>query len=108
MTFCNPFDEALARSGLAAVFLLDREGLLRFDATWTRDAWGREPGPHAAGEGWLLFRDHQTGFVTLALVTSPTLVPSWPRADVRRFGTQAEAEAARAAFGVPPVTREPW
>lgn len=108
MEHCNPFDAQLAADGPAAVFLFDRHDVLRFDATWTRDAWGRSPGPHAPGAVWLLLRDHLTGFVQLVFVTSPTLVTSWPRADVRVFATHAEAAAARAAFGAPPVCKEPW
>jgi hypothetical protein len=108
MDFCNPFDHDLFEHGPPAVFLLDRHGFVRFDPEWTRDAWGREPGPHARGERWLLLRDHGTGFVQLVAVTSPTLIPGWPRADVRAFATRAEAEAARAAFGRPPIDREPW
>lgn len=107
-TFCNPFDEALAADGPPAVFLFDREGLLRFDETWTRDAYNRSPGPHARGEAWLLLRDRATGFVTLAMVTSATLIPHWPRADVRAYATRAAAEEARAAFGQPPLAEAPW
>lgn len=106
--FCNPFDEALAADGPAAIFLFDRQGFLRFDPTWTRDAWGREEGPHAHDPVWLLLRDHGTGFVTMAWVTSRTLVPSWPRADVRAYDTREAAEAARAAFGTPPLCAEAW
>lgn len=108
MTFCNPFDEALAYAGPAAVFLPDREGLMRFEPTWTRDAYNRLPGPHEHGHTWVLVRDHRTGFVTLLLATSPTLVPEWPQADVRHFATREEATAARAALGTPPVVREGW
>lgn len=106
--FCSPFDDALAHTGPAAVFLPDREGALRFDADWTRDAWERAPGPHAHGWTWRLLRDHATGFVTLALVTSPTLLSVHPRADVRTYADQASAMAARSAFGRPPVAREAW
>lgn len=107
-TFCNPFDELLAQAGPPAVFLLDREGMLRFDETWTRDAWGRAPGPHGFGRSWRLLRDHDTGYVTLVLVTSPTLLREHPRAEVRSFEGRAEAEAARARFGRPPLASEPW
>ncbi len=100
--FCSPFDESLARSGPAGVFLFDPEGELRFHLTWTRDAWGRSPGPHAHGWVWLLLRDRDTGFVQLALVTSPTLIESHPRAEVAVFEDLEAARAARAAFGVPP------
>lgn len=106
--FCSPFDEALATAGPAAVFLPDQEGLLRFDARWTRDAWGRQPGPHEHGHTWLLLRDNGTGFVTLVLATSPTLIPEHPRQQVRSFATREQAEQARQGFGWPPVAREPW
>lgn len=108
MEFCSPFDEALARNGPASVFLLDREGALRFDATWTRDGWGRAPGPHPRGDRWLLARDRGSGFVQLLLVTSPTLLVDHPRLDLRAFETRAEAEAARRIFGQPPIAREAW
>ena len=108
MPSCNPFDDELAKHGPPAVFLFDREGLLRFDPTWTRDAYGRAPGPHAAGSVWLLLRDRLTGFVTQVFVTSETLIEDWPRADVKRFATREEADAARAGFGTPPVCEEPW
>jgi hypothetical protein len=98
-TFCSPWDEALARRGPPSVFLPDREGLLRFDADWTRDCWGRAPGPHADGWSWLLVRDRDTGFVNLLLATSPTLIAEHPRADVRAHDT---AEGAYAAW------RAPW
>ena len=100
--FCSPFDENLAASGPAGVFLLDASGELRFHLTWTRDAWGRAPGPHEPGWRWLLLRDRDTGFVQLALVTSPTLIASHPRADVRSFETRDQAEQHRARFGEPP------
>lgn len=106
--FCGPFDEQLAHHGPAAVFLLDREGLLRFDETWTRDAWGRSPGPHAPGWRWVLLRDHDTGYVTLVLASAPTLLAEHPRADVRAFATLADAARAREACGSPPVDRQPW
>lgn len=108
VTFCNPFDETLAALGPPALFLPDREGLLRFDESWTRDAWGRCPGPHALDPRWALVRDHATGFVTLLLTTSPTLVEGWPRADVRLFATREEAEAARKALGPLPMATQPW
>lgn len=106
--FCSPFDEALAQAGPAAVFLPDPEGSLRFHASWTRDAWGRAPGPHVVGWSWQLFRDKGNGFVQLALVTSPTLIQEHPRLDVRAYATREEAVAAREVFGSPPLANEPW
>ena len=106
--FCSPFDEALAAAGPAAVFLPDPEGALRFHPSWTRDAWGRAGGPHRHGWCWMLFRDRGTGYVQLALVTSPTLVAEHPRMDVRSFEDRDAAETARERFGNPPLASDPW
>ena len=108
VAWCSPFDAALAASDVAAVFLLDREGLWRFDETWTRDAFARESGPHRRGAAWRLLRDRATGWVTLVHTTSPDLLSVHPRADVRTYGSVDEALAARAAFGNPPIAKEPW
>lgn len=106
--FCSPFDHALAHGGPPAVFLFDREGLLRFDPQWTRDAWGRSPGPHAPGWVWVLTRDRDTGFVWMVLVTSPQLLVDHPRLELRAFSERAEAEAALAELGSPALASEPW
>lgn len=108
MEFCSPFDEALAHQGPPGVFLRDHKDTWRFVADWTRDAWGRAPGPHEHGWRFLLMRDHATRFVTLALVTSPTLIEEHPRADVRAYATLEEAEAARAELGAVPVAEGDW
>ncbi len=108
MEFCSPFDEAMAHTGPASVFLLDRTGALRCDPTWTRDAWGRAPGPHEPGWRWVLLRDHGTGFVQLILVTSPTLIASHPRADVRPFASFEEASRVRQAYGHPAIAVAGW
>lgn len=106
--FCSPFDEALAQQGPAAIFQLDREGLLRFETTWTRDCWGRAPGPHAHGWTWLLARDRDSGFVQLILATSPTLLEQHPRQDLRVLPSREAAVEALAALGAPPIRPEPW
>ena len=108
VAWCSPFDAALAASDVAAVFLLDREGLWRFDETWTRDAFARESGPHRRGAAWRLLRDRATGWVTLVHTNSPDLLSVHPRADVRTYGSVDEALAARAAVGNPPIAKEPW
>ncbi len=112
MRFCNPFDEALAHAGPPAVFLPDPDGYWRFDASWTRDAWQRldpeAPRPAPGAWRYVLLRDRATGFVQLALATGPALLGAHPRADVRPFETLEAAEAARGAFGRPPVAREAW
>ena len=105
--FCSPFDATLAESGTAAVFLLDPEGMLRFDAEWTRDAWGRSPGPHEHVWRWVLVRDRDTSFVQLVLCTSPTLLAAHPRGQVRLYETYGDAVAARSEFGRPPLSA-PW
>lgn len=106
--YCNEFDASLAAHGPAAVFLLDRDGLLRFDETWTRDCWGRNPGPHAGPATWLLLRDRGSGFVSLAWVGSSDLLDHHPRLETRAYDTRETAEAAREAFGVPPICHEAW
>jgi hypothetical protein len=108
MEFCSPFDKALAHTGPAAVFLIDRGGELRSDATWTRDAWGRAPGPHEPGWRWLLLRDHGSGFVQLILVTSPTLIVTHPRADVRAFESFEAASEVRQTYGHPAIAKAGW
>jgi hypothetical protein len=110
VSFCSPFDERLAHEGPPAVFLLDPEGQLRFDAEWTRDLWGRaadRPGPGPAGLShevcWVLARDRDSGWVQIVLVTSPDLLAAHPRLDVRRVPSFAEASAARASLGPVPL-----
>jgi uncharacterized protein YbjT (DUF2867 family) len=106
--FCGPFDADLAASGPPAVFLPDRDGALRFDADWTRDTWnhaelaGDDPSTRGAWR-WVLLRDHATGYVTLLLATGPHLVRTHPRGTPQAWATRELAEAARAAFGNPPI-----
>jgi len=106
--FCSPFDETLAREGPAAIFLLDREGRLRFDAEWTRDAWGRHPGPHDRHHVWALVRDRATGFVQRVLITGRALLDDHPRLDARTYPDADAALAALGGLGSPPVVSEPW
>lgn len=108
MEFATPFDDALARTGPAAVFLPDREGKLRFSTEWTLEAWERAVGALDHGLVWVLARDHDTGYVNLALCTSPALLHAHPKADIRRFDTVDAAVAAREAIGRPYVAREAW
>ena len=106
--FCSGFDEALAHGGPAAVFLFDVEHALRFDEKWTRDVWGRAAGPHEHGWRWVAVRDRQTGFVHVVLVTSPTLLPEHPRADLKAFETWEGARRFRDEHGHPPICVKPW
>lgn len=100
--FCTPFDERLAREGPPAVFLTDHEGNLRFDSEWTRDAYSRVV-PGANAWTWVLARDRGTGHVQLVLATSPELLASHPRLDVRQFADRAEAVAVLERLGRPPI-----
>ncbi|MBX2797842.1 MAG: hypothetical protein KTR31_09245 [Myxococcales bacterium] len=107
--FCSPFDRALAHDGPPAVFLVDREGRLRMDPEWTRDAWGRHPmaeGPLVPT--WCLARDRDSGFVMLVFTTSATLLHEHPRLDVRTFADAASAHAALDLLGIPAIRRDPW
>jgi hypothetical protein len=106
--FCSSFDEALAHTGPAAIFLPDPDGLWRVAPNWSRDAWNRNPGEHKHGLTYILARDLDSGFVQLVLCTSPTLIDAHPRLQIRVFPTEAAARAAREAIGRPPVAPEAW
>lgn len=110
--FCSAFDERLAATGPPAIFLRDPEGLLRFDAEWTRDAWGRVgdavESDAAPVRCWALARDRDSGYVLLVLATSPALLGVHPRLSFRTFDGPAAALAALAALGRPPLAEAPW
>jgi hypothetical protein len=105
--FCSPFDSLLAREGPPAVFLRDPEGLLRFDAEWTRDAYSRAPSP-ARGARWGLARDRDSGYVQAVFTTSPELLATHPRLEFRAYPTREEALGALAELGRPPIAKQPW
>ena len=111
--FCTPFDQVLAEEGTPAVFLHDPEGLLRFDAEWTRDAWQRvDPadrtvGPTERGWRWVLATDRASGFTSVVLCTSPQLLRHHPRMDCAHLEDRGEAFRALHALGVPPLARRP-
>ena len=108
LEFCSEFDRGLAVDGPAGVFLRDHKGRWRFVSDWTRDLWERAEGTHNIEWTWTLLRDRDSGFVTLALVTSPSLIQSHPRQDLRHFSTQIAAQRALDAFGQPPICVTPW
>ena len=105
--FCSPFDARLAAEGPPAIFLRDPEGMLRFDAEWTRDGWGRRPIAERRW-CWVLARDLGSGHVQLLLATSPDLVGEHPRLQFRTFGAREAAEEALRSIGRPPVDPERW
>ncbi len=67
-----------------------------------------EPVAPGWSPAWALVRDRGTGFVSLVYVTAAALLEDHPRADVRPFDSRDAAEAARAAFGTPPLAPLPW
>lgn len=106
--FGSDFDRRLAQVGPAAHFTQDADGELRLADDRTREAHERVAEPHPSQWCHCLYRDRATGFVQYLLVTSPALCADHPRADIARYPSQAEALAALAACGVPPVVRGPW
>ena len=122
--FADPFDQAVAHHGPPAVFTVDHKNQLRLNGDRSRETWTRileeSTPPRPPGEAdpvrpdsdvvWChcLFRDHGTGWVQYILVTSPALCSEHPRADVRRYDNQAQALAALAALGRPPIAEDSW
>lgn len=97
--FSSPFDAALADSATAAVFLIDAQGKLRFEPMWTRDAWGRMPGPYAAGRTWWMAVDQASGFAFVVMTNVRDLFPTegepaHPRLVFERFASREDAAAA--------------
>ncbi len=90
------------------MFLRNREGAWKLEPGWTRDAWSRDPGPHAFGWTWCLCRDRATGYVVIVLATSPTLLAHHPRMDVRAFPNQSTAFEAHASLGAVPIDPSAW
>ncbi len=101
MIFCSPFDRALAENGPPAVFQLNRDGEWRFEPEWTRDVWERSPGPHRKGTVFVVLRDSDTAFLSLLMVTSPDLLTSHPRGEVRTYADFESARSARETIGPP-------
>ena len=74
MEFCSPFDEELARSGPAAIYVRNTSGQWRLGPDLTRDGRGRHPDPPALDPAFALFRDRGTGLVTWFYVTARALL----------------------------------
>lgn len=106
--FCSAFDESLAATGPAAIFLPDEEGLWRFDPSWTRDAWGRAAGPHPHGIVYAALRDRRNGFAFVAMVSSKSLLTAHPRLDVRLFDSLDDARGFVSSFGDPALAKAAW
>jgi hypothetical protein len=108
LDFCSRYDEALASTEPAAVFLRNKRGEWRFDAEWSRDSWLRAEGPHTHRVGYRLWRDNNTGYVVLLMVTSETLLLAHPKGQVRSYPSLEAAQQARAEWGTPPIAESPW
>lgn len=94
-------------SGAPALFTVDPDGQLIFDASRTREAWGRIEGDLEREACHFLLRDRATGWVQYVLATSPILVADHPRADQARFPDQRTALAALKTLGRPPILDAP-
>lgn len=103
MTFCSPFDEELAASGPAAVFVRNTDGHWRLAPDLTRDSRNRVVAPPARDPSHVLFRDIETGFISWFYVTARALLEDHPRGEPRFYPDAEAAGAALAAVGKPPV-----
>ena len=91
MEFIDPFDYALAKDGLPAVFTLNHEGVLQFDLVRSRDFRRQNPPPYR--KGWLhcVLVDHATSWPQYALITSPNLATRHERASIHQFDAYEDA-----------------
>ena len=103
LAFCTDFDRALADGGVPGLFTLSPDGELRLAPDRTREAWDRLEGPPRRAEAHALLRDRATSFVQYVLSTSPDLLIGHPRAEVAFYPCQADALAALAGLGRPPL-----
>ena len=99
----SPFDKFMAEEGPAAIFTLDHDGNLNMDVVRSRDFWQINQPPFPRGDCHCLLRDRQTGWPQYALITSPQLCVTHPRADIEIFADQdsallAVAEAKQELF----------
>lgn len=110
--FASAWDEALAASGPATIFMPDPKGLLRADAERTREVGIEQGALPNLGPHHYLATDRATGVVMYLYVTHPALAERQLRADAVRVADAEQAFAAvsgqwarrpgRAAAGPPP------
>jgi len=85
------------------------EGEWRVDADLSRAAWerlGEESLDLGGGGLWnALVRDKATGFVSWWLVNHRGMLEDHPRLDATLYESAAEASAALAKLGTPPLDR---
>ena len=91
MEFIDPFDCALAKDGLPAVFTLNHEGVLQFDLVRSRDFRRQNPGPYHKAWVHCVLIDHATLWPQYILITSPELALRHERANIQRFGSYEDA-----------------
>ena len=91
MIFADPFDEALAKSGPAALFTLSHQGELRVDVMKSRELWRQNQGPFLVEACHCVLIDHETNWPQYALITSPQLCIRHERASIERYPAYEEA-----------------
>lgn len=106
MSFCSPFDEAMARQGPAAVFVRTHEGDWMLSDALSRDLATRN-GTVSRDVAHVLFRDDATGLVSWWFVTGRDLLADHPRGQVIASGDHATVSARFAALGRPPRSAPP-
>ena len=90
----NDLDAAIGASGIAALFVLNHDGLLQLDLMRSRDFRRYNPGPWLSGLTHAMLVDHGTGWPQYVLFTSPGLAQSHPRLDIHLFDDEYSALAA--------------
>ena len=106
MSFCSPFDEAMAREGPAAVFVRTHDGDWMLSDALSRDLATRA-GSVSRDVAHVLFRDGATGLVSWWFVTGRDLLRDHPRGAVLAAGGHDEIAERFEALGRPPVSAPP-
>jgi hypothetical protein len=91
--FASPWDEALAASGLPALFTLDPEGKLRVDPERTREIYLLGPVEGPGELGHYVLTDARTRLRLYLFVTHPVLAERQPRGTVVRHPDAGSAIA---------------
>lgn len=104
LPFGDEWDRGLFEDGVIALFVVDPDGELRLSGGRTRDALRHAPRPLTHAACHALLRDRATGHVHYVLATAPELVEGHPRLAATVYPSQADALAALAALGTPPVS----
>ena len=91
MEFIDPFDQALAETGIPGIFTFNHEMVLQFDLIRTRDFRRQNPGPYQRTWVHCVLVDRETSWPQYVLATAPELVRIHERAEIFIYETSAEA-----------------